>query len=88
MNEARYGHACGNVGQTRILVAGGKDDIGNSLDSTETFSLYSLEWSYAAPLPNALSSVASFQHQTTVIILGKDIYHYDETSDKWPVAEI
>ena len=84
MNKARNSHACGVVNQDNILVAGGKDDLGDRLASVEVFSLITMEWDNSRPLPNPLSSEASLQYGTTVIVFGGTaIYQFDETSFEW-----
>ena len=88
MNRARHSHACGVVNRDSILVAGGKDDLGSMLDSVETFSLKTMGWMDSTPLPNQLSSEASLQFGTTVLVFSQTrIYQFNETSFEWFVRE-
>ena len=83
MKEARYGHVCGVVNYNQILVAGGTNDIGNALQSTEMFSLISKEWVGATKLPEAIDSKFSLQYGSTVLVIGSGTYQFDETSFEW-----
>ena len=88
MNKARHSHACGIINQDTILVAGGNDDIGDLLDSVEIFSLITMNWDYSTPLPSPLSSEASLQYGSTVLIFnGLKIYQFVETSFEWSMRE-
>lgn len=88
MDIARHSHACGIVNQDTILVAGGKDDLGDILASVEIFSLLTMQWGSSAPLPRPLSSEGSLQYGNTVLAFsGTTIYHFDETSFEWSVRE-
>ena len=88
MNKARYSHACGIVNQDTILVAGGNNDIGDILDSVEIFSFKELKWDDSTPLPSPLSSEASLQYGSTVIIFNRfKVYQFVETSFEWSVRE-
>ena len=88
MNKARNSHACGIINHDNILVAGGNDDIGNILDSVEMFSPITMKWDYSTPLPSPLSSEASLQYGSTVIIFnGLNIYQFVENSFEWSMRE-
>ena len=87
MKEARFGHACGILNHKEIIVAGGKNGIGNSLRSTEICTLTNLEWKIATQLPETLDGGVGLQHGTTLLILGNPIYEFDETSYKWALRD-
>ena len=88
MNKARHSHACGVVNKDSILIAGGKDGIGNMLTSVEMFYLKEMEWHGSTPLPNPTTSEASLQYRNTVIIFGETaIFHFDETLFEWSLRE-
>ena len=84
MNRARHSHACGIINQDTFLVAGGMDDIGDMLASAEIFSLITMEWGDSTPLPSSLSSEASLQYGSTILVFSQTaIYQFVETSFEW-----
>ena len=75
MTSTRYGHSCGVINYAKILVAGGKENVGSTdnLDSAEILSLDKLEWMVVQGLPEALFRAATLQYDSTVLIIGGNI---------------
>lgn len=88
MKEARYSHACGVVNQSHILVAGGRDNIGNVIVSTEMYSLALEEWRDSTPLPDELTTTVSIQYDKSVLVFGSmAIYQYNEVQNLWAMRD-
>ena len=95
MNEARYDHACGIVGQKEILVAGGTNVIEQLLDSVEILSLENLEWRDGKPLPERISGAFSLEYESSFLVIGghgskgngSNIYQYVRSQHAWAKRE-
>ena len=95
MNDARYNHACGTINHKDVLVAGGMDYLGYSIDLVEILSLVSLEWRAGTPLPDKVSGAVSIEHGSSLMIIGgvksdentSSIYQYIESQNNWAKRE-
>ena len=91
MHEGRHSHACGIINYKEIIVAGGKNSHGESLDSVEILTLTNPQWKEGMPLPEKITGAASLQYGSSFMVIGgfenqqnhSNIYQYVESQNVW-----
>ena len=94
MNKKRWAHSCfQDTESSTIYIAGGEDDQGNSLSSTEKWTLEENSWKPSANLPEAIygsSAVSSNGNKYVGYLAGgwprkfsKDIFGLRRRDMKW-----
>ena len=88
MKTKRWGHACfTDKASSSIYIAGGRDDQGNELSSTEKWTFEEMSWQPSANLPRTIFSSSAVSSNTDdfigYIFYYKQIYGLRRRQMEW-----